>query len=109
MKKLKCRRNMKCWPSHRSIDKPLSFQSQYIILQPMARSESNTHEPHSAPAKETLQENGNTVDANGSNNSTERRQWDFDAPRYWDLENPDAGSGFDDTWFGKKHLFFCIE
>lgn len=65
----------------------------------MAHNESHAHQQYLSPRKGTLQENGNSVDARKS--STERLQWDFDAPRYWDLENPDAGSGFDDSWFGK--------
>lgn len=32
---------------------------------------------------------------------TEHVHWDFDAPQYWDLDNPETGGGFDDTWFGK--------
>jgi hypothetical protein len=74
----------------------------------MAHRESQTHQTPPLPGNTGDDENSSSTNAGQGNHSEDHVHWDFDAPRFWDLNNPDAGTGFDDTWFGrsKKNLFY---
>ncbi|KAH8550075.1 hypothetical protein BGW37DRAFT_499999 [Umbelopsis sp. PMI_123] len=68
----------------------------------MAHKESQTHEIPTSPRNVEDEEIQNSISASSRKASTEHVRWDFDAPRYWDLNNPDAETGFDDTWFARR-------
>ncbi|KAI8579052.1 hypothetical protein K450DRAFT_243633 [Umbelopsis ramanniana AG] len=68
----------------------------------MAHRESQTYQTPPLPGNTEDDENSTSVDAGRDNHSADHVHWDFDAPRFWDLNNPDAGTGFDDTWFARR-------
>jgi hypothetical protein len=68
----------------------------------MAHRESQTHQTPPLPGNTEDDENSGFTDADKGNPSADHVHWDFDAPRFWDLNDPDAGTGFDDTWFGRS-------
>ncbi|KAG2186837.1 hypothetical protein INT44_003063 [Umbelopsis vinacea] len=68
----------------------------------MAHRESLSHQTPPLPGNTEDDENSSFVNAGRGNHSADHVHWDFDAPRFWDLNNPDAGTGFDDTWFARR-------
>lgn len=75
----------------------------------MAHRESQAYQTPPLPGNTGDDENASSTNAGKGNPSEDHVHWDFDAPRFWDLNNPDAGTGFDDTWFGrsKRISFVC--
>ncbi|KAJ2960284.1 hypothetical protein NQZ79_g4306 [Umbelopsis isabellina] len=66
-----------------------------------AESESHVHHRRMSSQRDEEMSSPRTGKTNGQ---TEHVHWDFDAPRYWDLDNPETGGGFDDTWFARRPL-----
>ncbi|CAM0141346.1 unnamed protein product [Umbelopsis sp. WA50703] len=67
----------------------------------MAESESHVHHGRSPSQRDEEMGIAGTSKTHGQ---SEHVHWDFDAPRYWDLDNPETGGGFDDTWFARRPL-----
>ncbi|KAG2177970.1 hypothetical protein INT43_003217 [Umbelopsis isabellina] len=69
----------------------------------MLTAESDSHVHHRRMSSQRDEEMGSPRTSK-NNGQTEHVHWDFDAPRYWDLDNPETGGGFDDTWFARRPL-----